>query len=546
MAAAHAPCSWRADSALTPHHRNTLIPRRLQGASAPSHRCTRQPISRACSLNLSLAALSRQPHPLLPQSPATKGPGYRPLPASPWMLQGSTIRPVAVSAGPHGSTPPTTAGAREDGAAKLSHEMTKKNIGRSPGQGMAVEMPPMEGGVTDAGIAVVTPMASTRRDCLLKLALGTVTVVGGGALAGAQVASPALAAPFCEVAGPVIPPWVYSAPWNEDFLPNQVWYREVGDKRKAEKAGRLPVLVVHGGPGLPHSYLEPLELLSIDRCVYFYDQSGCGFSGSDEPRHFIPQGKGKSSKKKQLPKSFKPADREPEPEVAPEVPAGLTVKAFAQELADVRAVLGLKEVHIVAHGWGAVLALEHALSPAGTGIASLTLSSALPSYAALISERRKRLASLPPDVSRILADADDDPSLRSTPAYGAADTAYQTAFFCRTLQGSTKLECLVQAEQSRGGDVFNALCGGKRFQEAGDLKGWDVGPRLQELNIPTLVTCGDSDEISEGAARNFSAQISNAQLAVFERSGSCSHIDAGQAYLESLSQFLSARDAKRA
>jgi hypothetical protein len=45
----------------------------------------------------------------------------------------------------------------------------------------------------------------------------------------------------------------------------------------------LPVLVLHGGPGIPSDYLETLGLLTekYGRKVYFYDQIGCG--NSDEP-----------------------------------------------------------------------------------------------------------------------------------------------------------------------------------------------------------------------------------------------------------------------
>src|SRR5262245_49481941 len=44
---------------------------------------------------------------------------------------------------------------------------------------------------------------------------------------------------------------------------------------------RTPLLVLHGGPGIPHDYLANLELLGDERPVVFYDQLGCG--GSDRP-----------------------------------------------------------------------------------------------------------------------------------------------------------------------------------------------------------------------------------------------------------------------
>jgi proline iminopeptidase len=38
-----------------------------------------------------------------------------------------------------------------------------------------------------------------------------------------------------------------------------------------------PILIVHGGPGFSHEYLvDPLDFLTKDRTLIFYDQPGCG------------------------------------------------------------------------------------------------------------------------------------------------------------------------------------------------------------------------------------------------------------------------------
>ncbi len=55
---------------------------------------------------------------------------------------------------------------------------------------------------------------------------------------------------------------------------HQVWYRRLGE-------GGVPLLLLHGGPGAGHDYLEPLAGLAGDRAVIFYDQLGCG--RSDQP-----------------------------------------------------------------------------------------------------------------------------------------------------------------------------------------------------------------------------------------------------------------------
>ena len=38
-----------------------------------------------------------------------------------------------------------------------------------------------------------------------------------------------------------------------------IWYRIVGE---TDLPGKFPLLCVHGGPGAPHDYLEPLEAMA--------------------------------------------------------------------------------------------------------------------------------------------------------------------------------------------------------------------------------------------------------------------------------------------
>jgi len=57
--------------------------------------------------------------------------------------------------------------------------------------------------------------------------------------------------------------------WLELSNGHKVWTKTVGD------GPGLPLLLLHGGPGAGHDYLEPLEALGSDRPVIFYDQLGC-------------------------------------------------------------------------------------------------------------------------------------------------------------------------------------------------------------------------------------------------------------------------------
>lgn len=51
-----------------------------------------------------------------------------------------------------------------------------------------------------------------------------------------------------------------------------VWFKRIGG------GAGLPLLAVHGGPGLPHDYMTALARLANEREVIFWDQLGCGRS----------------------------------------------------------------------------------------------------------------------------------------------------------------------------------------------------------------------------------------------------------------------------
>jgi pimeloyl-ACP methyl ester carboxylesterase len=142
------------------------------------------------------------------------------------------------------------------------------------------------------------------------------------------------------------------------FRGMSTWYRILGDL-DGHPAGKLPLLLLHGGPGQPSDYFEPLEVLAgAGRPVVTYDQIGCG-------------------------RSDRPAD-----------PALWTMETFVDELRTVRRSLALDRVHLLGHSWGGMLALEYVLAkPAG--VASLVLASSLFSTRLFNDEARRLEAELP-------------------------------------------------------------------------------------------------------------------------------------------------------
>ena len=92
--------------------------------------------------------------------------------------------------------------------------------------------------------------------------------------------------------------------------------------RRFGNGSGIPLLVIHGGPGLTSGYLESFTALSDARPVFMWDQLDCG--RSDCPKN----------------------------------PDLWTLERFVEELDRVRAALTPGPVHILGHSWGTTLAME--------------------------------------------------------------------------------------------------------------------------------------------------------------------------------------------
>ncbi len=104
----------------------------------------------------------------------------------------------------------------------------------------------------------------------------------------------------------------------------RVWVKRIGNNP------RLQVLLLHGGPGSTHEYLEACDsfLPAAGIEYYYYDQLGSGFSDQ------------------------------------PDQPSLWELDRFVDEVEQVRRALGLERDSFVllGHSWGGILAIEYALS----------------------------------------------------------------------------------------------------------------------------------------------------------------------------------------
>ncbi|MBO0769884.1 MAG: proline iminopeptidase-family hydrolase [Actinobacteria bacterium] len=279
----------------------------------------------------------------------------------------------------------------------------------------------------------------------------------------------------------------------------RVWYRIAG----ADRPG-TPLLCLHGGPGMPHDYLEPLADLAVTRPVIFYDQLGCG-------------------------RSDRPADD-----------SLWTIDRFVEELATVRAALGLERPHLFGNSWGGWLALQYTLDHRPQ-LASLILSSSPPSVPRWIADCAELRAGLDAPVREVL-DRHEADGYFSCPEYQWAITHFYRRHLCRQEPWPG---CVERTFAGLGSDVYLTMWGPSEFGPVtGRLRDWDITGRLAEIRVPALVTGGRHDEARPQHLATLADGIRDAELVIFENSSHMAFVEERERYIQVIDDFLARVEAR--
>ncbi|MGZ3645896.1 MAG: proline iminopeptidase-family hydrolase [Ktedonobacteraceae bacterium] len=284
---------------------------------------------------------------------------------------------------------------------------------------------------------------------------------------------------------------------QEGFVPVdgfRVWYRSIGGGGDQE---RIPLLILHGGPGAPHDYLENLESLATQtQKVIFYDQLGCGRSDH------------------------------------PDDPSLCQISRFADEVGIIRKELGLERVHILGQSWGGMLAIEYALRQP-SGLISLILSNTASSIPMWVAEANRLRAELPAEVNATL--------IRNEMEGTTTDLEYTQAmevFYLRHVCRVSPMPEFVQRTFDNMGYVYNYMNGPSEFHVIGVIKDWDRTDRLSEIHIPTLILSGRYDESTPMINEVLHRGITGSEWVIFENSSHLSHVEEPELYMQTVRAFL--------
>ncbi|OBG99955.1 proline iminopeptidase [Mycobacterium sp. E2699] len=277
----------------------------------------------------------------------------------------------------------------------------------------------------------------------------------------------------------------------------KVWFKRAGG------GPGLPLLVVHGGPGLPHNYLSSLERLADEREVVFWDQLGCG-------------------------KSRRPSNT-----------ALWTMERSVAEMDAVVKALELNRFHIFGNSWGGMLAQQYVLDVA-SGAVSLTISNSIASIPEF-SNMVARLKSELDPATQSAIDRHEAAGTTYSAEYQAAIRTWNETYLCRVRPWPRELE---EAFRNMGTDVFETMFGPSDFHIVGNIRDWDVFDRLGEIALPTLVVTGRYDECVPEHAWEMHQRIPGSRFELFESSAHMPFIEEPDKFDSVMREFLRHHDSR--
>ncbi|MDY0223921.1 MAG: proline iminopeptidase-family hydrolase [Candidatus Methanomethylophilaceae archaeon] len=271
----------------------------------------------------------------------------------------------------------------------------------------------------------------------------------------------------------------------------RIWCSVYGEHRKG-----IPLLVVHGGPGFI-SMPQTVSDLSAERPVYFYDQLGCGRSDRAKDSNLY------------------------------------SLNTYVDELSRVISELNLTEFVLVGFSWGCGLICEYMLRERPSGVKGLILSGPLLSSPIWEMDQRENIAKMPETLIEAIEESEMDHDYGER--YQHAMIEYYKRFVCRMDPWPDYLQ---NAMEAMNNEIYLKMWGQSEFTVTGELKNFDLLPRLHDISIPVLLICGDSDEAGVKSVKDFQTSFGNANMAVIPDSSHMHHIEQPEIYKAAVNSFL--------
>lgn len=278
----------------------------------------------------------------------------------------------------------------------------------------------------------------------------------------------------------------------------KVWIKRVGNNP------RLKLLLLHGGPGATHDYLEAFDSYLPAMAVeyYHYDQLGSGRSDHPENDELW------------------------------------TTDRFVSEVDQVRAAIGGDKSNfcLLGHSWGGILAIEYALAHPDQ-LKCLIISNMMASIPAYNAYADKVLKPQMDPAKLALIEELERSGKTDDPRYMGT---LMPEFYEKHILRRPAAEWPEPVTYSFGQlnhHIYVLMQGPSEMGASGRLENWDRFADLKRIATPTLVISGKHDTMDPGHMAQMAKALPNATLLATNGSHMAFYDDQ-KAYFDGLSAFL--------
>lgn len=248
-----------------------------------------------------------------------------------------------------------------------------------------------------------------------------------------------------------------------------------GFKVWTKKFGNSPmkVLLLHGGPAFTHEYMECFESFFPKANIEFYEYDQLGSYYSDQPDN----------------DSLWVLDR------------------FVEEVEQVRKTLGLNKDNffLLGNSWGGILAMEYAVKYQENlkGLIICNMTSSFDKYVVYNTKLRNQLRPSLLDSLKYYEDKKDF----QNPVY--LDMVFKEYYNRHILRMTEWPEPVMRSFKHANQHVYEFMQGPSEFVPGGNLEGWTITNRLQNIHVPTLSVGAKYDTMNPEDMKEISELVQN-------------------------------------
>lgn len=263
-----------------------------------------------------------------------------------------------------------------------------------------------------------------------------------------------------------------------------------------------PIVVIHGGPVLDHSYLYAhIKSLANNYRLIFYDQRLSGRSSADVDS------------------------------------SDVRLNTFVEDIEALRNILNLGEVHVLGHSWGGLLAMKYAIAYPSHTKSLMLISSMAPTSELWHKEEAVIAKKSTTEDSLARQKIMQSDLFRENPPE-AIKRLLQLSFrkqFYHT-DNADSLNLYVPDDYMSRSRLFGNLMP--------DITDYDLTEELGQMNVPTLILYGSSEPAADLSGPVLNKHITDSEYVIIEESGHFPFIEQPVRFKENVLDFLESISGK--